>query len=136
MRVFVTEVLFEPKTYDIDFAGIVSNQVYLRWLEDLRFELIGRHFGWEKFPPNVVPVLLRTEINYRKAVKLYERISGKMWISGIEGIRWFLEARFVKGNGELVADARQGGVFFNMKKARPVRIPSELRKAMEKYREG
>ena len=23
------------KTYDIDFAGIVSNIVYIRWLEDL-----------------------------------------------------------------------------------------------------
>ena len=29
------------KTYDIDFAGIVSNIVYIRWLEDLRLKMIN-----------------------------------------------------------------------------------------------
>jgi acyl-CoA thioester hydrolase len=28
------------KTYDIDFAGIVSNIVYIRWLEDLRLKIL------------------------------------------------------------------------------------------------
>ena len=27
---------FRVMTYDIDFAGIVSNISYIRWLEDLR----------------------------------------------------------------------------------------------------
>jgi len=29
------------QTYDIDFAGHVNNQVYVRWLEDLRMEMLG-----------------------------------------------------------------------------------------------
>jgi acyl-CoA thioester hydrolase len=33
---------FPVKTYDVDFAGIVSNIVYVRWLEDLRLELLAR----------------------------------------------------------------------------------------------
>ncbi len=28
------------RTYDIDFAGIVSNIVYVRWLEDLRLAMM------------------------------------------------------------------------------------------------
>ena len=28
------------QTYDIDFANHVNNQVYVRWLEDLRMELL------------------------------------------------------------------------------------------------
>ena len=30
------------RTYDIDFAGIVSNIVFIRWLEDLRLALLER----------------------------------------------------------------------------------------------
>ena len=33
------------KTYDIDFAGIVSNIVYIRWLEDLRLKMFEHHFA-------------------------------------------------------------------------------------------
>ena len=35
----MTEFYEQPlpiRTYDIDFAGIVSNIVFIRWLEDLR----------------------------------------------------------------------------------------------------
>ncbi len=35
------------KTYDIDFAGIVSNIVYIRWLEDLRLKMLESHFPIE-----------------------------------------------------------------------------------------
>jgi len=30
------------RTYDIDFAGIVSNIVFVRWLEDLRLGLLDQ----------------------------------------------------------------------------------------------
>jgi len=29
--------------YDIDVMGIVSNIVYIRWFEDLRFEFLDRY---------------------------------------------------------------------------------------------
>lgn len=130
--------MFEPKTYDIDYAGIVSNQVYIRWLEDLRFEMIRRHFGWENFEPGVVPLLLRTEINYRKALRLFEKVSGTIWIASLEGARWKLEAVFEREDGVIVADAKHEGIFFDQKKNRPVRIPEKLKQAvfefLQKYR--
>ncbi len=130
MRAFETTLEFEPKTYDIDYAGIVSNQVYIRWLEDLRFEMIKKHYGWDNFPEAVAPVLLRTEIDYRKAVRLFERVKGVMWIEALKGSRWFLRAEFLNSQGEVVAEAKQIGAFFNMKTGRPVRPPEQLRRAL------
>ena len=128
MRVFETELIFEPKTYDIDFAGVVSNQVYIRWLEDLRFYMIENHLGWEKFSEGLVPFLIRTEIDYLKSLRLHEKCRGTMWISGADRVRLHLEAEFVKlSTGEKIATARHIVVWINLKTGRPTRIPPPLR---------
>ena len=36
------------QTYDIDFAGIVSNIVYIRWLEDLRLKMLETYLPLEQ----------------------------------------------------------------------------------------
>ena len=43
----MTEFYEQPlpiRTYDIDFAGIVSNIVFIRWLEDLRLGLLDQAY--------------------------------------------------------------------------------------------
>ncbi len=131
VKAFEVRMVFEPKTYDIDYAGIVSNQVYIRWLEDMRFEVIRQHFGWENFPPGVVPVLLRTEIDYVSALRLFDRVEGRMWISGLDNVRWIIEGEFVKIPGDnLVARARHEGIFYDTIRRRPVRVPGELKRAV------
>ncbi len=131
MRLFETTMLFEPRTYDIDFAGVVSNQVYIRWLEDLRFEVIRRHFGWENFPRGVIPLLLRTEVDYLKALKLLERVEGRMWVSSFDNVRWTMEGEFLKlPSREPVVRARHIGVFYNIELSRPTKIPRDLRQAL------
>ncbi len=37
---FLFQLPIKVMTYDIDFAQIVHNAVYIRWLEDLRTELL------------------------------------------------------------------------------------------------
>jgi len=37
------EIAFTVHTYDIDFANIVSNIVYIRWLEGLRLAMLDRY---------------------------------------------------------------------------------------------
>lgn len=131
MRAFEIKMIFEPKTYDIDYAGIVSNQVYLRWMEDMRFELIRQHFGWENFPSGVVPVLLRTEIDYINALRLFDRVEGKAWISTLDNVRWYIDGEFLKiPGGEPVAKVRHTGIFFDTIRKRAVRIPRELKRAV------
>lgn len=40
IRPFELEIVLSVQTYDIDFAGIVSNIVYVRWLEDMRLKIM------------------------------------------------------------------------------------------------
>ena len=57
------------RTYDIDFAGIVSNIVFIRWLEDLRLALLDRAYPLTRaLAEDVAPILLATRINYRRPV--------------------------------------------------------------------
>ncbi|MEI2691642.1 MAG: hypothetical protein V9H69_18825 [Anaerolineae bacterium] len=48
------------RTYDIDFASIVSNIVYIRWLEDLRLQMLAEYFPLDTAMQtmNIAPVLL------------------------------------------------------------------------------
>ena len=68
------ELTFTVKTYDIDFAGHVSNIVYIRWLEDLRFALLEEYYPLaDSMESGVAPVLTRTEIDYTSAIRLSSR---------------------------------------------------------------
>ncbi len=136
MKAFFTEITFIPKTYEIDYAGIVSNQVYIKWLEDLRFEMMRIHYGWERLMKEVVPVIVRTEINYKKSVILLDKVIGKMWISGIKGPKFYLTVEFYKNEGILVADAFQIGAFLNEKTGKPARVPEKMRKLIEEWNES
>ncbi|MBW4534820.1 MAG: acyl-CoA thioesterase [Pleurocapsa minor HA4230-MV1] len=70
------------KTYDIDFAGIVSNIVYIRWLEDLRLKMLEFYFPLEQLmSKGYCPTVNSTEIKYQKALRLGDRPVGKMWMS-------------------------------------------------------
>jgi acyl-CoA thioester hydrolase len=124
------ELAFKVKTYDIDFAGIVSNIVYVRWLEDLRCEMLMDCFPMEEqLEQGIYPVLIRTEIDYRKVVRLGEKPIGRMWAVEGGGVKWILEAEFTLDD-EVVAQARQEGVFVHQTTHRPVRMPEGLKRAI------
>jgi len=114
------------RTYDIDFAGIVSNIVYIRWLEDLRIKLLEEHF-----PPihqkeqAIFPVLSETQIVYRRPVRLFDQVVGQLWISNLKRLKWSVQAEILCNN-ELAAVATQTGAFVDFKSIRPVPIPDEL----------
>ena len=44
MKDLLVTLPLNVRTYNIDFAGIVSNIVYIRWHEDLRLEMLDRYF--------------------------------------------------------------------------------------------
>jgi acyl-CoA thioester hydrolase len=127
MKPLFVEEVFEPKTYDIDYAGIVSNQVYIRWLEDLRFKLIKEYYNWDSLMGEIVPMIIRTEVDYLKSVKLREIVKGKMWMDNIRGPRYFLKAEMIV-NGRIVCSSVQQGVFINSSTGRIIRIPEGIKK--------
>jgi acyl-CoA thioester hydrolase len=90
---FEVEVHLPVRTYDIDFAGIVSNIVYVRWLEDLRLEMLARHFPLdEQLKNGIAPVIVQTQIDYKLPLRLGDIAIGKMWIKTMESLRLTVNA--------------------------------------------
>jgi acyl-CoA thioester hydrolase len=121
------ELPIKVKTYDIDFLGHVSNIVYLRWLEDLRLLMLERTLPLQRqIEAGLAPVLLHTDIHYRRPIRLSDSPVGRMWLSGMTAARLVLAAQIVVG-GALAAEATQTGVLIDLKTGRPVRLPPEAR---------
>jgi acyl-CoA thioester hydrolase len=126
VRPLLVELQFHVKTYDIDYAGIVHNAVYIRWLEDLRLEILSRHFPLEEMlAQNQSPILEKTEINYVRPLRLFDRPMGRMWVSNFRRARWYIEAEIVMDDLP-VATAAQSGYFMDLERYRPIRIPQQL----------
>lgn len=123
---------FTVKTYDIDFAGHVSNIVYIRWLEDLRLHFLELYFPLEdQMAQSYAPILIRTEIDYKRALRLFDRpIEGHMWFVDAGRLKWRLDAEFTV-EGQIAATSVQYGVFINMETHRPIPIPAQLRERYE-----
>jgi acyl-CoA thioester hydrolase len=119
---------FEVKTYDIDFAGVVSNLVYLRWLEDLRMAYLSSAMSLEELVSrHLFPTLVHTTINYRGPVRFPDHVIGEMRFVEAGTTSLTLEATFrSRKSGAIVADARQVGLILDGKTGRPVAVPDEL----------
>ena len=121
------------KTYDIDFAGIVSNIVYIRWLEDLRLKMLEVYQPLEQLmAKKYCPVVNSTEIKYKKALKIFDRPKGKMWMSRLGRLRCTLQAEIYL-NDEIVTSATQTGFFINLETMRPIAIPQEIKEIYHQY---
>jgi len=134
-RPFLLKLPIKVKTYDIDFASIVHNAVYIRWLEDLRSELLVDVYPIESmFADGLSPILTRTEIEYRLPVYFGNDVLGYMWVSDLSRVRWTVEAEIYVGD-KIVAWSRQQGYFTDLETMRPVRIPELLRRRWQEERE-
>jgi acyl-CoA thioester hydrolase len=127
----MTEFYEQPlpiRTYDIDFAGIVSNIVFIRWLEDLRLGLLDQAYPLiQALAEDVAPILLATRISYRKPVTIADPLLGRMRVAGLSRVRWRLAAEFIV-NGALHAEAEQEGLFMRLSTRRPIAIPEPIRR--------
>lgn len=77
-KVFI-EIPFTIKTYDIDIAGHVNNIVYIKWFEELRTKLFQKYFDLQKLlSNNLYPVVISTNISYKKSLRLFDQPIGIM----------------------------------------------------------
>lgn len=123
------EHTFQVMTYDIDFAGVVSNITYIRWLEDLRNLYAERFLSLgDAFQRGIAPALMRTEIDYLAAVRFPDTLLGRMWLAEHGRVKFVLAAEFESAaTRQVVARARQTGAFVALDTLRPVRLPDEYR---------
>ena len=128
----MTEYYEQPlpiRTYDIDFAGIVSNIVFIRWLEDLRLGLLDQAYPLLRaLAEDVAPILLSTRIDYRRPVMITDPLVGRIRVAGLRRVRWRLAAEFAV-RGAVHAEAEQEGLFMRLSTRRPIAIPEPIRRA-------
>ena len=117
-------------TYDIDFAGVLSNITYTRWLEDLRHLFAAQVLPLGKaFENGITPALSRTEIDYLVPVRFSDQVQGTMWLEERGRARLVLGALFTSpATGGITARAKQRGVFVSLTTLRPVALPVEFQK--------
>ena len=107
----------EIKTYDIDIAGHVNNAVYIKWFEDLRIKLFIEHFNLpELLLNNLYPVVVSTEIHYKKFLKLFDKPIGVMCIECCNHGIITLKTE-IRLNGNIAASGKQKCTLFDQNKS-------------------
>ncbi|MEH2158187.1 acyl-CoA thioesterase [Nostoc sp.] len=135
-RTFEVVLTIPVRTYDIDFMGIVSNIVYIRWLEDLRLKFLDEHWQLnQQIEQGYTPILAGTEIAYKRPIKIVDRVIGRLWLSNLGRLKWTVQAEILSNN-ELAAVATQKGGFVSLQNNRLIPIPEELQKKYLQSQQG
>ena len=133
--VFRAEV--EVFTFDIDFAGHVSNIAYIRWLEMTRvrfLDAMGLPID-ELVASGVAPIIAGTEIAYLRPIRLREPVAIELWLPELRAASATMRFDVRAGSErELAARASQRGLFVHLESGRPARMPVAARQAFETYR--
>jgi len=120
------QIPLRVKPYDIDIVGVVSNIVYVRWMEDLRLAMLDAYLPLdEQMADGIIPAILKVELNYKRAIQIHDEVVGAMWLSGLEKLRFEVSAEF-RANNHVAAFGRQEGCFISLSSKRPVRPPARL----------
>lgn len=123
---FEVETPLRVQSYDIDVAGIVSNIVYVRWLEDLRQAFCDAHYPIrEMMARGFIPALGSTHVEYKRAIRFGDRVVGRVWFEGFRGQRWNFGFEILV-NDETSAVARQTGVLISLADAKIQVIPPDM----------
>ncbi len=77
--------------FDTDCGGVVSNIAYLRFIEIAR-TLLAEELGLaltEMAENHTYPVVVRTEIDYRRPAKLGDQLVIEGWLDRVERVRFW-----------------------------------------------
>ncbi|VVM05701.1 acyl-CoA thioesterase [Methylacidimicrobium tartarophylax] len=112
--------------FDTDAAGVVHNVAYLRLIEVARSEL-AETLGWslqEMGRTGLVPVLVRTEIDYLRPARLGEDLSIESRLTRLERVRFVIESVIRKrGEPDDLVRCRQTLVTVRLANGRPQAVP-------------
>jgi YbgC/YbaW family acyl-CoA thioester hydrolase len=114
--------------FDTDCAAVVHNIAYLRFIEVARTLLAEKlGLGLAQMAENQkYPVVVRTEIDYRRAAKLGDRLVVEGWLDRLERVRFWCAFRVTRPVDEtLIAECRQMLAIIQMPDAKLLRVPDE-----------
>src|SRR5690242_16702083 len=116
--------------FDTDCGGVVSNIAYLRFIEIAR-TLLAEKLGLplaEMAKTQRYPVVVRTEIDYRRAAKLGDRLLIDGWLDQLQRARFWCAFRITRPAEVVIADCRQMMALIEMPAAKLLPLPSEWKK--------
>lgn len=123
------EVMF----FDTDIGGVVHNIAYLRMIETARTRLAAK-MGMnlrEMAQTQVYPVVVRTEIDYRKPATLGDELVIQGRLESIERVRFWVSFEIRRAGEETVLiNCRQSLALVQMPQGKPLRLPEDW---MAKY---
>ena len=112
--------------FDTDCGGVVSNIAYLRFIEIARTHLAGE-LGLaltEMAKRQTYPVVVRTEIDYRRAARLGDRLVVEGWLDRVERARFWCAFRITRPqDNTLIAECRQMLALIEMPTGKLLRLP-------------
>jgi YbgC/YbaW family acyl-CoA thioester hydrolase len=120
--------------FDTDCGGVVHNIAYLRFVEIAR-TLLAEELGLSlsgMAETQRYPVVVRTEIDYRKGAKLGDRLVVEGWLDQLERVRFWCAFRILRPQDDaLIVECRQMLALIEMPWAKLLRLPE----SWEKYRQ-
>jgi YbgC/YbaW family acyl-CoA thioester hydrolase len=114
--------------FDTDCAAVVHNIAYLRFIEIARTLLAEQlGLGLATMAENQkYPVVVRTEIDYRRAAKLGDKLIVEGWLDRLERVRFWCAFKIMRPADEtLIAECRQMLAIIQMPEAKLLRVPDE-----------
>ena len=112
--------------FDTDCGGVVSNIAYLRFIEIARTHL-AEELGLpvvEMAQKETYPVVVRTEIDYRRAAKLGDRLMIEGWLDRAARARFWCAFRIRRPqDNALIAECRQMLALIEMPTGKLLRLP-------------
>jgi acyl-CoA thioester hydrolase len=125
---------YETRWSDVDANGHVRHTVYPELCAEARVGwLRDAGYGWDRFErEGLGPVLLREEIDYRRELRLGERVEVDLAAAGLspDGGRWRLRHTLRREDGELVAEVLVLGGWLSLAARRLIPAPAALREVM------
>jgi acyl-CoA thioester hydrolase len=117
---------FTPSSSDIDENGHVNNVVYVRWIQDMATS------HWRARQPegeqaSLAWIVLRHEIDYRRALMPGETAAARTWVAEApEGPRFDRFVRIDGPDGGMCAQARTIWCLIDQATGRPKRVTRDL----------
>ncbi|HSP45013.1 MAG TPA: thioesterase family protein [Chthoniobacterales bacterium] len=114
--------------FDTDCAAVVHNIAYLRFIEIAR-TLLAEQLGLglaAMTETKKYPVVVRTEIDYRRAAKLGDKLTIEGWLDRLERVRFWCAFKIIRPADEmLIAECRQVLAIIQMPEAKLLRVPDD-----------
>lgn len=125
--------------FDTDCAGVVNNIAYLRMVETCRTRLgakMGMNFA-SMGETQLYPVVLRTEIDYRRPAKLGDKLTIHGQLEKLERVRFWCSFVMTREDDSTpLITCRQSLAMVQMPQGKPQRLPEDWHQRWDKIQDA